>query len=681
MKKIFYYLPLALLSMATITGCQEKANQGGAESQNFDMSNLDTTVVPGNDFYQYATGGWQKANPLKDEYARFGSFDQLAENNREQIKGIIEDLGKTEHEKGSIPQKIGDLYKIAMDSVKLNTEGAQPIQPQLDVIKKASNTTDIINLVGEIGRYANSPFFGVYVGADDKNSSMNIIHLYQSGLGLGEREYYLANDETSKALRKGYHELIQKQFVNAGYTEAEALKSADAVMKIETALAKTHFPKEKTRIPELNYHKIKVADLDKDVAKFEWAAFFDAAKLKNFDDLNVSQVEPIAEGVKLINTLPLDESKAYLSWCVINAAASFLSDNFVDADFDFYGKQLTGRQAQQPRWKRSVSVVGSALSEAVGQIYVEKYFPAEAKERMLSLVKNLQTTLGERINNLAWMSDTTKQKAQEKLSTFIIKIGYPDKWKDYSSLEIKDDSYWANAVRAQEFAYNEKLDKIGKPVDKSEWHMPPQMVNAYYNPTTNEICFPAGILQPPFFYLNADDAVNYGAIGVVIGHEMSHGFDDQGSKFDKDGNLANWWTEQDAARFNERANVLVNHFNGIKVLPDLNANGTFTLGENIGDFGGIQIAFNAFEKTEQAKGQENIAGMTPEQRFFLSYAGLWAGHIRDAEIRRLTQIDPHSLGKWRVNGTLPHIDAWYKAFNITEKDSLYIPKEKRADIW
>lgn len=681
MKKIFYYLLLALISMATLNSCKEKANQGGAESQNFDMSNLDNSIVPGNDFYQYATGGWQKANPLKNEYARFGSFDQLAENNREQIKGLIESLGATEHEKGSIAQKIGDLYKIAMDSTKLNTEGALPIQPQLEAVKKATSVSDIIKLTGEIRQYAENPFFGVYVGADDKNSSMNIVTLYQNGLGLKEREYYLADDTTSEALRKGYHELIKTQFINAGYSEKDGLKAADAVLKIETALAKAHFPKEKTRIPELNYHKIAVADLDKKVAKFDWATFFEAARLKNFSELNVSQIEPIAESVKLINTLPLDESKAYLSWRIINSAAPFLSNNFVDANFDFYGKQLSGRQAQQPRWKRSVNYVSSALSEAVGKMYVEKYFPAEAKERMLSLVKNLQATLGERINNLSWMSDTTKQKAQEKLNTFVVKIGYPDKWKDYSSLEIKDDSYWANAVRAEIFDYNEKLDKIGKPVDKSEWHMPPQMVNAYYNPTTNEICFPAGILQPPFFYLNADDAVNYGAIGVVIGHEMSHGFDDQGSKYDKDGNLSDWWTDQDAKRFKKRAQVLVNHFNSIEVLPGLYGNGIFTLGENIGDFGGLQIAFSAFEKTAQAKEHHKIEGMTPEQRFFLSYAGLWAGHIREAEIRRLTKIDPHSLGKWRVNGTLPHIDAWYKAFNVTEKNSLYIPKEKRADIW
>lgn len=678
MKKVCYYLPIAALTL--MVGCKMKA-QDVKEAVTFNISNLDTTFVPGNDFYMYATGGWAKANPIKDEYSRYGSFDQLAERNKEQVKGLIEELGKTSHKDGSIEQKIGDLYAIAMDSAKLNADGAKPIQPQLEAIKKATTVADIVKLSGEIRKYGESPFFSLYVAPDDKNSSMNLVQLNQGGLGLGERDYYVATDTTSVALRKGYHNLIVKQFVNAGYAEADALKAADAVLKIETDLAKAHFKKEDTRKPELNYHKMKVTDLNKSVTDFEWQIFFDAAGAKGFTDVNVGQVEPIKAAVQLIHTLPIDESKAYLSWCVINAAAAYLSDNFVNTNFDFYGKQLSGSKVLQPRWKRSVNAVDGSLSEAVGQMYVEKYFPAEAKERMLKLVKNLQITLGDRINNLAWMSNETKAKAQEKLNAFTVKIGYPDKWKDYTSLSIKKDSYWQNIVRASEFAYNEMIAKIGKPVDKAEWHMPPQMVNAYYNPTTNEICFPAGILQPPFFYLDGDDAINYGAIGVVIGHEMSHGFDDQGSKYDKDGNLADWWTADDSKKFTERAQVLVNHFNKIEVLPGVFGNGEFTLGENIGDFGGLQISYNAFEKTEEAKAAAKIDGFTPAQRFFLSYSGVWAGNIRDAEILRRTKMDPHSLGKWRVNGTLPHINAWYDAFGITEKDALFIPKEKRADIW
>lgn len=680
MKKVFYYVPIVTLALASCGGANK--NQTPEETVKVDIvSSLDTTVAPGTDFYQYAVGGWIKANPIPDEYSRYGSFEKLIEQNTEQVKGIIEDLGKTKHKDGSIEQKIGTLYAIGMDSVKLNADGAAPIKSQLDLISKAATYTDVIKLIGQIRQYASDPFFSIYVGADDKNSSMNIVQLYQDGLGMGEREYYLAQDSTSVALRKGYENLIKQQFINVGYTPEAATKSATAILKLETALAQTHLKKEDTRKPELNYHKMEVSELPTKIGAFEWDVFFDAAGAKGFSELNVTQDKAIAGTVKLINNTPIEDIKTYLSWCVINSAAPYLNDAIGQANFDFYGKQLSGKLAPQPRWKRTVNTVDGALSEAVGQIYVTKYFPAEAKERMEKLVANLQQTLGERVKALTWMSDTTKVKAQEKLNAFTVKIGYPDKWKDYSSLKIKNDSYWANIMRSTQFAYTEMINKINKPVDKSEWHMPPQMVNAYYNPTTNEICFPAGILQPPFFYLDADDAVNYGGIGVVIGHEMSHGFDDQGSQYDKDGNLANWWTSKDKELFNDRAKVLVDHFNGIEVLPGLFANGEFTLGENIGDFGGLQISFNAFEKTEEAKAGKPIDGFTPEQRFFLSYADIWANSIRDEEIRRRVKTDPHSLGKYRVNGTLPHIDAWYKAFNIKEADPMYIPKEKRADIW
>jgi putative endopeptidase len=401
----------------------------------------------------------------------------------------------------------------------------------------------------------------------------------------------------------------------------------------------------------------------------------------NADSLNVSQVEPIKRAIQLIKTEPIENIKDYLSWNVINSAANYLSDNFVNADFEFYGKKMSGSKELRPRWKRSIDAVGNALGEAVGQLYVEKYFPPQAKERMLQLVGNLKTSLGERIDNLEWMSDTTKAKAHEKLNAIIVKIGYPDKWKDYSSLQIKNDSYWANMMRASEYAYNDMVKDLNKPVDKTKWFMTPQTVNAYYNPSSNEICFPAGILQPPFFYMNGDDAINYGGIGVVIGHEMTHGFDDQGRKYDKDGNLTEWWTPDDAKRFEERAKVLVDFYNNIVVIDTIHANGTYTLGENIADQGGLQVSYNAFLKTEEAKQNKKIDGFTPAQRFFLSYAVLWAGNVRDEEILRLTKLDPHSLGKWRVNGALPHIDAWYEAFNIKETDPMFVPKEKRVAIW
>ena len=678
MKKIIPVLALASLSL---TSCGDKKQ--AKEAVQYDINNLDTSAKPGDDFHQFSTGGWAANNPMSDEYSRYGSFDQLRERNQEQIKSLIEELGKSEHAQGSTGQKIGDLYAIGMDSAKLNADGAAPILQDLEEIKNAKTQEDIVKLVGKIRQYATSPFFGFGVGADQKNSDMNIVMIAQGGLGMGDRDYYLKDDSTSVALREGYHRLIKTQFAQInGALDAETTKIADAILKLETEIAKAHVAKEERRIPEKNYNKMKVSELNSKVASFAWDTFFTAAGVEvKFEEINARQIAPVRRAIQLISSTPMDDVKAYLAWCVINSSASYLSDGFADANFDFYGKEMSGKKENQPRWKRVVNSVDGSLSEAVGQMYVEKYFPAEAKERMVELVKNLQVTLGERINNLTWMGDETKAKAQAKLNTFHVKIGYPDTWIDYSPLEIKKDSYWANIVRASQFEYKEMLKDINQPVNKEKWLMPPQMVNAYYMPTTNEICFPAGILQAPFFYLDGDDAVNYGAIGVVIGHEMSHGFDDQGSKYDKDGNLVDWWTADDKARFDERAKVLVDHFDAIEVLPGLNANGTFTLGENIGDFGGVQIAYNAFEKTAQAKEGQEVEGYTPEQRFFLSYGALWAGHIRDAEIRRLTQIDPHSLGKWRINGTLPHIDAWYKAFDVKEGDELYLPKEKRADIW
>lgn len=674
MKKI-YYLPIALLMASTNIGNVDAQ----AASKGLDIANLDKTAAPGADFFRFATGGWSDANPIPDEFSRYGSFDQLRENNQKQIKELIEGLGKTTHASGSVGQKIGDLYKAGMDSTKLNKEGASPIKPQLAMIAAAKNVADIIKLAGTINRYASSPFFQLYVGADDMNSSMNIVHLYQGGIGMGERDYYLNAD--SKELRDGYIQLMTTQFVNAGYKEADARVAAAAVMRIETQLAEAHFAKEKTRIPEENYHKVKVADLNTQVGSFDWAAYFDALGTKGMVDLNVSQIEAVSAAVALIQSAPIEDLKAYLSWKLIDSAAPYLSDDFVQASFDFYGKQLSGRKVIQPRWKRAVTAVESALGEEVGQMYVKEYFPAKAKQRMLSLVKNLEVSLSERINGLEWMGKATKVKAQEKLSNFIVKVGYPDKWRDCSLLEIKSDSYWQDMVRSSEFEYNVMLAKLGKPVDVSEWHMTPQTVNAYYNPTTNEICFPAGILQPPFFYMDADDAVNYGAIGVVIGHEMTHGFDDQGRKFDKKGNMSDWWAPEDATKFEERAKVMVDFFDNIVVIDTLHANGSYTLGENIADHGGLQVSYNALLKTKEGKANKTIDGYTAQQRFFLAYANLWAGNVRDEEIRRLTKIDPHALGKWRVNAALPQIDAWYKAFDVTEKDDLFVPKEKRVSIW
>ncbi len=677
MKKLLLYS--TILVMTTLIGCKEKATH--EKDKGIDLENMDTSYVPGDDFYMYATGGWQKGNPIPDENSRYGTFDKLRENNQEQLQGLIEELGSKDHKQGTNAQKVGTLYSIGIDEGKLNAEGYEPIKPILAEIDEATSKKDIVRLMAQINRFAASPFFGFRVGPDTKNSTMNIAHIFQSGIGMGGREYYTEQDDKSKELRQEYVNMMQVQFQNIGYSEAEATEAAKAAMKIETELAENHFTKEQRRQPEKNYHKIKFIDLEKEVAPFDWAYYFKQVGANNLEDLNVSQIEPVRAAINIINTESIENLKSYLNWIVIRSAASYLSDDFVDASFEFYGKTMSGSKENRPRWKRSIDAVNGALGEAVGQLYVERYFPEEAKERMLTLVNNLTESLGERISNLEWMSEETKEKAHEKLSTFIVKIGYPDKWKDYSSLEIKDDSYYANMKRASEFSYNENINELGKPVDKTKWYMSPQTVNAYYSPTSNEICFPAGILQPPFFHMDADDAVNYGGIGVVIGHEMTHGFDDQGRKFDKDGNLNDWWTVEDAANFDERAKVLVDYFDNIVVIDTVRANGTFTLGENIADHGGLQVALNAYMKTKELKEGIAIDGFTPEQRFFLSYATLWGGNIRDAEILRLTKVDPHSLGKWRVNGALPHINAWYDAFDIKETNALYLPKEKRASIW
>lgn len=677
MKRIIY--PILVLAVMITTSCtQQKAGQ---PQKQLNLSDLDTTAAPGVSFYQYATGGWQEANPIPDEYARYGSFDQLRENNQTQIQSLIEELGKQDNPMGSNAQKVGDLYKMGIDSVKLNADGAGPIRAQLEEIAAAGDKKEIIRLTTAISHYAANPFFGFAVGADDMNSSMNIAHLYQSGIGMGDRDYYLLQDEHTRMVRGEYEKLIKTQFRNAGYSEADAERAAVNVLNIETKLAEAHFTREMRRQPDLNYHKLAVADLNTQVAPFEWAYYFEEMGADGIDSLNVSQIEPVKAAIAVIDKEPVEVLRDYLSWKVIDSAAGYLSDDFVNANFDFYGKTLSGSKELRPRWRRSIDAVSGAMGEAVGQLYVEKYFPPEAKDRMLGLVDNLKTSLGERIAGLEWMSDTTKEKAREKLGTFVVKIGYPDKWKDYSSLEIKDDSYWQNRIRAAEFAYAEMIDDLGKPVDKSKWFMSPHTVNAYYNPSSNEICFPAGILQPPFFYMDGDDAINYGGIGVVIGHEMTHGFDDQGRKFDKDGNLSEWWTDEDAGRFEERANVLVDYFNNIVVLDTVHANGRYTLGENIADHGGLQVSYQAFLKTPQAKANELFDGFTPAQRFFLNYANLWAGNVRDAEILRLTKIDPHSLGKWRVDGALPHIAAWYEAFDIQPADPMYLPEEERASIW
>ena len=677
--KAKHYLPMAVLALAVAAGCDSKKE--AVMTSGIDLTNLDTTAVQGADFYQYACGGWMKKHPLTNEYSRFGSFDMLAENNREQLKGLIVEIAAGQNAQGTIGQKIGDIYNLAMDSVKLNADGVTPIQADLEKIASVKDKSEIVPLMAELAHSGVFPYFSFYVGADIMDSKSNLFQLYQGGISLGEREYYLDNDDVTTNIRNKYKEHIVKMFQLAGFDEAAAKKKMEAVMDIETRIAKASFSAVEQRNPAANYHKMSLDELKKEIPGIDWDAFLNGIGVKGVTELSVSQVEPIKEVEKIINSLPVENQIAYMQWNLIDRAAGYLSDDLVAQNFDFYGKTLSGKQTNQPRWKRAVSTVNGVLGEAVGQMYVEKYFPAAAKERMVQLVKNLQTALGERIRNLEWMGDSTKIKAIEKLNSFYVKVGYPDKWRDYTGLNIEKDSYWANVKRATEFELDYMLSKAGKPVDRDEWGMTPQTVNAYYNPTTNEICFPAGILQYPFFDMNADDAFNYGAIGVVIGHEMTHGFDDQGRQFDKDGNLKDWWTAEDAKRFEERAQVMVNFFDSIQVLPGLNANGSLTLGENIADHGGLQVSFQAFKNATKDAPLLVKDGFTPEQRFFLSYAGVWAGNIRDEQIRLQTKSDPHSLGRWRVNGALPQIGAWYDAFGIKEGDPMYLAPEKRVSIW
>ena len=672
--------PFLAAGLVTLAGCSSEPKETKVPA--FNIANLDTTATAGEDFYQYACGGWIKSNPLKPEYARFGTFDLLRENNQKQLRDLVEELSAISQEKGSIADKIATLYALGLDSAKLNAEGAAPVKEQLDAIAAVKDTDQLASMIATLQREGAHPYFAFFVSADEKNSSMNIIQLYQSGIGLGDRDYYLQADAGMDRIREAYKTYIRKLFSLVGFSDEQAVDAVNAVMKTETAIAGVSYTREALRDSQKNYNKMSYADFKSKAGWLNWDAYFASLGVKEVGELDPKQLDFFIGLKDVISKLTLEEQKNYLCFNLLNAAASYLSDDFVTASFDFYGKTLSGKQEQQPRWKRALNTVNGSLGEAVGQIYVAKYFPATSKEKMLTLVHNLQQALGERIQNVAWMGEETKAKAEEKLASFIIKIGYPDKWRDYGALEINNDSYWANVCRSNIFDMEYQLADINKPVDKSRWYMSPQTVNAYYNPTSNEICFPAAILQPPFFNPDADDAVNYGAIGVVIGHEMTHGFDDQGRNYDKDGNLTDWWTTEDAARFTERAEVLVKQYNDIIVLDTVQANGRFTLGENIADHGGLLVAFQAYQNS--LKGREipaPIDGFTDVQRFYLGYATLWGQNIRDEEILRLTKVDPHSLGKWRVNAALRNIDSFYKAFGIKESDPMFLPPAERVVIW
>ena len=676
-------LPFMALSLLTACGGRQAALTTG-----IDLANLDTTVAPGTDFYRFATGGWTDSHPLTAEYARFGSFDQLAENNKVQLRELIENTAAQQNEPGSIADKIAQMYNSAMDSVSLNAQHTEPIREDLQRIQECFDKEELFRLYAGLQAEGIDGLFGFYIDADIKNSAMNLVQIWQSGLVMGEKDYYLDTDSATTSIREAYKQYMAGLFkyCELENDDAAVASRVDAVLAFETELAKASRSRTELRDDEKNYHKMSYDSLKVAFPGVNWGFYFSVHGAKGVKEVSVGQPEFIQAVEKLWAETDLAVLKDYIRWQLINAASSFLDDEMRAQNFAFFGTVMSGKQEDRPRWKRAVSSTEGALGEAVGQLYVEKYFPAAAKERMTQLVRNLQVALGQRIDAQDWMSDSTKAVAHEKLDAFIVKVGYPDKWRDYSDLQI-GHNYWENIKAAAIWSVHDMIDKkLNKPVDNTVWYMTPQTVNAYYNPTTNEICFPAGILQPPFFDMQADDAFNYGAIGVVIGHEMTHGFDDQGAKFDKDGNLRQWWTADDTKNFEERTHVMRDFFNKIEVLPGLFANGQLTLGENMADHGGLQVAFQAFQNAKaaapEASAEETSASrFTPEQRFFLAYAGVWAGNIRDEEIRNRTKSDPHALGRWRVNGALPHIDAWYEAFGITESDPMFVPKAERVTIW
>ena len=676
----------SIICIALATALGACTTNGKMESRL--LANMDTAYAPGTDFFEYATGGWRKANPITDEYARYGQFDALRENNREQLKELVLEQAAKKSEPGSNAQKVGDLYNMVMDSTRRNSEGVAPIKPLIEEIASLKNRNDIALLLAKNCRSGIGGMFGTGIGTDIMDSDNNQLGIYQGGISLPEKEYYSDSDEVSENIRTKFCEYVVNMFKIYGFSEEEANKNMQAVMKIETRIAAKHLSRVERRNPINSYHKITFEELKKQTPGFDWDAFYNALGINSITELNLAHPEAIKEAVAVINDTPMDELVAYLQWRAMRSTSNELSDDIEAETFAFYGTVLSGKKVQQPRWKRALSAVDGALGDIIGELYVAKHFPPAAKERMILLVKNLQIALGQRIDAQEWMSDVTKKAAHEKLNTFTVKIGYPDKWEDYTTMEIDPNlSYYENCHNASMWHQKKELAKWGKPVDKSEWGMTPQTVNAYYSPLANEIVFPAGILQAPFFDAEASDAENYGGIGVVIGHEMIHGFDDQGCNFDAEGNMKNWWTAEDAEAFKKLSQVLVDQFNQVEILPGLFANGEYTLGENIADQGGLRVSRTAFLDSQKNKGvdinseEAKIEGYTPMQVFYMNYANLWAQNIREAEIRSLTSGDVHSLGINRVNVTLKNIQPFIDAFGIKEGDKMFRPQSEQVIIW
>ena len=643
-----------------------------------DLTDLDTTASPKVDFYQYATGGWQQKNPLRPEFSRYGSFDAIRERTQENLNALFESMTTLEAKPGTVDQKISDLYKMALDSTTRNQLGAQPILPYIAQIRDVKTKEELSTLLGQMNLYGEGGLMGFGVEADLANSEVQVLYLGQGGLGMGDRDYYLKAE--NKELYEGYKAYLVKVMELAGLEDARALAEKDLL--VENEMASIFWSREQNRDMQAIYNPMSTQEMIARWPNLNLGLMFEAAGIPAQEKVIVQQPSYFDGLNNLYKNLPLEYFKSYFLAQFVSGQAGSLSDDFYTAQWEFFSHQMAGAKEQQPRWKRAMSVPNGILGEAVGEMYVNRYFPESSKQKMVTLVENLRTALGEHIDALEWMSDTTKARAREKLAAFTVKIGYPDKWKDYSSLEINPaNTYYENLRNASAWYVKDNLDKLGKPTDKTEWGMTPQTVNAYYNPTTNEICFPAAILQKPFFDPDADDPVNYGGIGVVIGHEMSHGFDDQGSMFDANGNMVNWWTAEDKAKFDALGDKLVAQFDEVEVLPGVKANGRYTLGENIGDHGGLSIAFTAMENATAGKKDPMIDGFNRAQRFYLSYGAIWAQNITDQEKARLTNLDPHSLAVNRVNVSVRNFQTFFDAWDIHEGDPMFRPEEERVHIW
>ncbi len=645
-----------------------------------DPANIDKSVRPGDNFFLYANGSWLKNNPIPPSETRWGSFNELQENNFKVLHALLtEAASNTNADRNSPSWKVGAFYRSGMDTVAINEAGLAPLKTLIGEIDKVSNPEMLLNTIGRLHTLGVGPVFNFYVAPDDKDVTRQIPQLYQGGLGLPDRDYYFNQDSRSAEIRQSYRNYLVKMLSLVSIEDP--VRVADQILRLETALANASMTRVEMRDPYKMYNKLALKQFSELTPGIDWVSMMEIMKVRNQKELIVGQPEFFREVANQLRRTELQVWKSYLKFHLVNSMAPYLSQEFDQAHFGFYGKVLRGQQEQKLRWKRVLQVVDGSVGELLGQMYVEKHFKPEAKERMLALVNNLQETYAERIKRLDWMSQPTKTRALAKLNTFVKKIGYPDKWKEYSRLEVSDKSYAENVLAASAFEYNYNISKLGRPVDKSEWGMTPPTVNAYYNPAFNEIVFPAGILQYPFFDFNADDAVNYGGIGAVIGHEMTHGFDDQGRQYDDQGNLNDWWTPEDAKKFNQKAQVVVRQFNNYTVLDTLKVNGELTLGENLADLGGLAIALEAFKKTEQYQAGKKIDGYTPIQRFFLSWAQVWRANTRPEEMAARIITDPHAPNELRTNAPLSNMTEFYKAFNVSPEDKMYRPENERAKVW